>query len=727
MAPGMKKLLAWFALVSALLLVLCTVFVLSLPMLTRYGFERWADQHGLQGSIGTVDISLRDGRVELAQVELRDTRQQGFRLANLVSQLDLRDLWQRTITVQTLRLAGLELSLQRDATGHWPFIDAITTGPGQDPAPAAAAQASDWRGSLARLELLDSHACLAQQQPARSGCVALHELAWQGQAEFSASRLGLAGDAVVNGLRLDDRPAGRDLASLQGLAATGLVYTTGSGLQLQALHLQRLTGLMTVSTQTIQASLQSLTATGLTYTSESGLGVQQLGMQQMTAQKTDPEAEPGDGLAAGSPGGGLPLFSLAETALQGLELLPGRSLQVADLRFGDIDLTLRRDAAGRVELRDYLASLAAPETPTAPGQAGVQALPGMLIRLGHARLAGNNRVQLEDAAVSPVFRLALHDLQADIGELDSGEPAQRSPFSLSLGAGEYGQLAMAGEVAVFAPRPTLTGQATIQALNLADLTAYARELLHHRVKSGQLDAELTLAIEQGKLNSQAELTLHKFYVTPLGADEKDPYQEELGVPLTTALSLLRQKDDRIAIRLPISGDIEAPDFALDDIVNQVMAKAIKTSIISYYSPFGLLSLAGGVIDLATALRFEPVGFAAASPELGPKAIEQLQTLGRLLNERPRVHLVLCGQVGRADRLALFPLAADAPPSRSSQAVLPTLSPLQQEALLSLAVRRGEKVKQYLVNQLGIGANRLILCNPDISPDDERPPRVEIAI
>jgi outer membrane protein OmpA-like peptidoglycan-associated protein len=275
--------------------------------------------------------------------------------------------------------------------------------------------------------------------------------------------------------------------------------------------------------------------------------------------------------------------------------------------------------------------------------------------------------------------------------------------------------------------------------------------VQHHIKQGSLDAELNVKVEAGVMDTVVNLELHKLQLEPIPESEKKAEAaEELGIPLNAALSLLRDDDDGIRLKLPIAGDVASPDVSLQSILGKVMGKAIKTAIVAYYSPFGLLKLAGAVLDLATGLSFEPVTFATGSAELASEQRGRLSEITKLLQERPQVRLALCGDMTEADFEALYPppppeptattdkendgeveetTAVETPDAAAPAAeeVKRAPTPEQMQGLVDLAVKRGEAVKDFLVDQGGIEAKRLILCNPTPQLKAEGAPLVTISI
>jgi len=206
------------------------------------------------------------------------------------------------------------------------------------------------------------------------------------------------------------------------------------------------------------------------------------------------------------------------------------------------------------------------------------------------------------------------------------------------------------------------------------------------------------------------LNLKQFKLRPVSNKEKEKLDKELGLgmPLDTALNLLRDSDDNISIKLPITGDVENPDFDPSDALYTEMSKAITATIINYYTPFGLVTVAGGLFDLATALHFEPVIFDSNTVNLLPTHEASLNKVVQLMKQRPKLHLTLCGFSNIDD------LSKVSPDLYIKEKDKPENIILSDDILAKLtnkASKRSENVKTYFVKH-EIAADRLILCEPE---------------
>lgn len=180
----------------------------------------------------------------------------------------------------------------------------------------------------------------------------------------------------------------------------------------------------------------------------------------------------------------------------------------------------------------------------------------------------------------------------------------------------------------------------IKHLNLTEFSAYSAQHTGYRVDQGQLNSDISVKIDKNKIDSNFDLLLNKFDLSQLQQHEKNQAHKELGIPLATALNLLKDSDNNIALSIPISGDVDNPQFSAADVISTVSLKAIKSAVLLTYSPLGFVTIASGVVDLATAMRFKPITFTPQQITLTDEHQKRLAQTAKVLTDKPQVSLVL---------------------------------------------------------------------------------------
>ncbi len=407
------------------------------------------------------------------------------------------------------------------------------------------------------------------------------------------------------------------------------------------------------------------------------------------------------------------------------------NLAIAEQGFVSIDTVLLKDGQG------FLVRNSQGHMEFSQGQAGTPAVAqgqekGGGLRIGSLSLTGKNRIVFEDYFPKEPFKETFDPLALEVGLFDSRQPLLKTPLSLECGVGTYASLALTGTISPFAKATTMDLKGTLSSLDLPSLNPYADQYLFYRMESGQLDADIVLKVDDGVMDSEANLLLEKLKIKKVREGE-DRFQAITGLPFQYTVDLLRDKKDDIRFRLPVKGDMRSPDFQLDDVVAKALAAAAKKAVISYFTPLGVTLLtgvtlpvgsiyvSGKIVDWATLLRFKPVIFVSGSAELSEENLLYLDSIVKLLGDRPKVRVLLCGKAGVAE-LGNGGSASEKPESEKGG----DIPPQQKTILLELAGSRARQVKEYLVAH-GIEAKRLILCEPGIDPKPGGEPRVEIAI
>ena len=149
--------------------------------------------------------------------------------------------------------------------------------------------------------------------------------------------------------------------------------------------------------------------------------------------------------------------------------------------------------------------------------------------------------------------------------------------------------------------------------------------------------------------------------------------------------MLKDADGRIELDVPVSGEVEDPDFNLTPAILRAL-RVVITSVAT--APFKMLgALAGSDRDL------EGIDFDFGSATLDANARETITALADVLQRRPNLALTITPvHAGRLDRDALRVAALDTD--------LAALGPDRDAAVLALARERLNRVIDGLSEQPG---------------------------
>lgn len=621
---------------------------------------------------------------------------QGEALRPLAAQFeggDLSILWQGKSGGDWSARRGLRLQLDGRLEGALPLLRL----------PAQVSELSlagyRWEG---RLDLTQDEAGLALQA---DGAVALdglslqrHQLladlsslGWRGafslMPEEATSALSAKGEGHLEGLRLSEREGSVPLAELRRLDLSGASISPGNRL------------------------------------AAAGLSLQGIRLDQASGDKEDP------------------LLLSEALSLKEIGFAQPAGLSIGLVEQQGLRAQLSRDRAGQLNLMGFVERLRHATMPESnKDESKTQAAPAepMAIKIDRLVWQGKNRANFTDHSVQPPFRLSLEVKRLSLSDIDSSQPGKPSPFLFEGGTGRHAEMSAEGEITLFQSDPSGRLEGRLKGVEMVPLSSYTIPAIGYHLDSGELDAEIDLALQKGMLKGNNHLIIRRLDVTRANEAEAAKLEDRIAMPLDSALGMLQDKNQTIDLNLPVSGKLSDPNVALGDVINTALGNALKKGAMTYITtalfPYGtmvaLLKMAG---EEAAAVRLDPVGFAAGAALLDDQDRDYLGKVAQVLKERPKIAVKLCGAAVQADREELARrMAAQAKAKKPEQegeakaeeAALPAVS---EEELLALATQRAEAIEDYLVTQQGVSASRAVVCRPVIDPQSGAAPRVDLQI
>ena len=280
--------------------------------------------------------------------------------------------------------------------------------------------------------------------------------------------------------------------------------------------------------------------------------------------------------------------------------------------------------------------------------------------------------------------------------------------------------------------------------------------LGYQVDSGSLNATGKYTAKDAVLESATELTLYQLDVRALTEAELKALDATQNSGLETGLSMLKDKNDTIKLNIPVNGKFEDLKVDPSDIINQALGSALKTGAKTYFAaalfPFGtLLVVADAVGSNAMQVNLDPVFFAPEQVNLESKYQEYLKKVSVVLDEKPEIHIKICGVAVTEDKNSLIKKQ-----ERLFQAELEKLKQANEKTknnddkaeskdkaeppkfivdqdllendLKALAKNRGSNVTRYLIDKQSVDPKRLTPCQPRLDLTDKAAkPRSELSI
>ena len=296
----------------------------------------------------------------------------------------------------------------------------------------------------------------------------------------------------------------------------------------------------------------------------------------------------------------------------------------------------------------------------------------------------NGLLDFADQSMMPRFSALIHELKGTIAGLSS-QSGRHAGLVLDGRVDEHGSTLIEGSVELFDPKGFTEITMHFDNVDLSHLSPYTTRFAGYRIESGKLSLDLDYAIRESRLEGKNRIVLDHLV---LGERVESP--DALDLRLELAVALLQDKNGRIDIGLPISGDLNNPEFSFGHIVRQALGNFLKKVITAPFRALG--GLLGGRDRDLDAVEFDP-----GRAELPLPETEKLLQLSDALQERPRLAVEVRGAYApeadgaalRADILrrdlaekrGMTPAEGEPPPP------LVYTDPPTQEALSDLAAER----------------------------------------
>ena len=316
------------------------------------------------------------------------------------------------------------------------------------------------------------------------------------------------------------------------------------------------------------------------------------------------------------------------------------SVSIGEVALSDFFARVIVSPEGKLNLmqivrQDDAAAVAASTPPKSSGDGkavapvAAAAAPVMPLKIDKITLQGGT-VRFSDNFVKPNYSANLRQIGGRITGLSS---APGSVANLEL-RGSYDNVAPLNITAKINPlsaKPYLDLQADIKGLELTQFSSYSGKYAGYAIEKGKLSLIVKYKIENDLLEAENRVFLDQL---TFGDPVDSPDATKL--PVTLAVSLLKNRNGEIDLDLPISGSLNDPQFSVGGLVVKVVVNLLVKAVTS---PFALLgSMFGGGEEMSN------VEFDYGRAALTPAAQQRLENLAKALVDRPALRLEVEGRI-----------------------------------------------------------------------------------
>jgi uncharacterized protein involved in outer membrane biogenesis/outer membrane protein OmpA-like peptidoglycan-associated protein len=598
----------------------------AVPLVLERGLLNLSTDYQLNLSKGT-ELLLSNSQLQIKDVAIQSPDQRPLlNLQNLEVTETSLDLVKQQVVVGQIRSQKLETWAAREADGQ---LDWQTLFASQPATPKPAAEAEDTAASTSPAP---DPVAVAPDTPAEADAP---NKPWQvilRDVQLRDYQIHLADRAAQPPVKLELGPLNLDLHDFDSLGTSPFALTLDSGLngggRLKAsgkVQLSPISAQLQVATQDIDLRVAQAYITPFIHLElRSGLLDSDLAVN---LNSTEPLAFAVTGNAQLNQ-----LHTL--DGIKERDLLKWRQVRVEglDYRHGELlsiqHIKLQQPYVRFIineNLTTNLSELLIPQPASAPAEPAGKPLGivigGIDIDDGSANFA--------DFSLRPNFATAIQQLNGKIGTLDNRQPKTAS-VEIKGKVDKYAPVSIKGGLTPFDPLNSLNIATRFKNMELTTLTPYSGKFAGYRIQKGRLSLDLHYKIDKGQLNADNKLLLEN-----LQLGEKVDSPSAVDLPIRLAVALLKDTKGNIDIALPLSGDLNNPEFSVMPIVWQTLRNLVLRAT---QAPFKFIAgLAGGGSE-----DLSQVSFAAGSSDLDGPALSALDTLAAALKKRPTLRLEVEG-------------------------------------------------------------------------------------
>jgi len=397
-------------------------------------------------------------------------------------------------------------------------------------------------------------------------------------------------------------------------------------------------------------------------------------------------------------------------------------LQGSSLSLADLYCTLIRNKDGSLVLAKHLAAMRDPvagkKKKTKKKKNGEATMP---IRLDQITLRGTSGLHFEDHTLAIPFISNLDLTTFQVTDLDSRQPNKPARLRLKGTLEKRAPLSVNGTIKPFADPLALHLKLLLKNYPLNHLSAYTVQSVGVALASGSLRINSDIKLANNRLDMHNTIILKQLKTSTISKELADKLDNRLPIPLESALSMLKDRDDTIKLDVPISGPLDKLNVGISDILITALGKAIVPAASGYLvyalGPYGALAWVG--MELGSrmlAVKLPPVFFAPGETTLPDTVDDYFSRLAKILQDKPEADFRLCPKVSAWELMKK---------EKDKEKKSAELTPEMEKQLKELGQERAAAIKAYLVEKFGVDESRLLICTTEIDKKKSAKPQVEI--
>lgn len=242
------------------------------------------------------------------------------------------------------------------------------------------------------------------------------------------------------------------------------------------------------------------------------------------------------------------------------------------------------------------------------------------------------RIDFKDRHIKPNYAAKLDEVSGKISGLSSEETIF-ADVDLFAKLDNYAPLEITGKINPLRDDLFVDLKASFKNMELGPLTPYSGRYLGYTIEKGKLSFTLQYQIVKKKLDSQ-----NNIYFDQLTLGEQVESPDATKLPVRLAIALLKDRQGKIDLNIPVSGTLDDPQFSVGRIIIKIIVNLITKAATA---PFALLgAIFGGGEELSY------IEFDYGAHDLTQANAAKLDKLATALYGRPNLKLDIEGYVDR---------------------------------------------------------------------------------
>lgn len=340
-----------------------------------------------------------------------------------------------------------------------------------------------------------------------------------------------------------------------------------------------------------------------------------------------------------------------------------KSVNIDQAHISELSAAVVLGKDGELNTKQYL-------IPTSPEQAAQKPYQ---ILINHFNMT-QSQLDYADLSLKPQFKAHIHDISGEISSI-SNQVDQVMKINLQGKVEAQGKFKSKGSYVKTATKPKLNLDMNFHNIEMTTFTPYSGKFAGYEISKGKMFLDLNYQLKNNKIKGKNEILLDQFTLGKKVESDKFSF-----VPIKLAVALMKDRDGKIKMSLPVEGDVDSPEFSYSSII----WIALKNAIINIAAaPFDFLKGLLGSSEAPSSIYFKP-GLA----ELTEGQASKIAQVAKALVDRPQLILEIQGGYQLVD----IELEKD------------------PEVLKQLALSRAQIVQnEFVKNQ--VNAERLFLLSP----------------